>query len=106
MQTFDVIQQIESQAIIALDAEDLPMLIEASDTIRADDTCVAGWIRILSLGGHVLVQEQTSEGEVLLRRLSSRDSAEEFVEHRLTAYERMWDGCGCKIDYGPLPGRE
>ena len=22
-----------------------------------------------------------------------------FVEDRLTDYERMWDGCGCKIDY-------
>ena len=22
-----------------------------------------------------------------------------FVDDRLAAYERMWDGCGCKIDY-------
>ncbi len=103
MEAREVIDQIERQTIIALDAEDLPMLIEASDTIRADDTCVAGWIRILSFEGYILVQEQTPESEVLLRRLSSRDSAEEFIEHRGASYERIWDGCGCTIDYQHQP---
>ena len=28
-----------------------------------------------------------------------RETAERFVEDRLSDYERMWDGCGCKIEY-------
>jgi len=91
--------QLGKQAIIALDGEILPELLEAAKIIRADDTCVAGWIRILGIEGYFVVQEQTPEGEVLIRRLNSREAAEQFVELRLSSYERMWDGCGCKIDY-------
>ncbi len=99
MEIRELIEQIERQAVLSLDREDLPKLLEVADTIRADDTCLAGWIRILSIDGQVAVQEQTPGGEILLRRLASRDAAEQFVDRRLTDYERMWDGCGCKIDY-------
>ncbi len=51
------------------------------------------------LDGYSLVQEETPDGQILLRRLGSREAAEEFVEDRLATYERMWDGCGCKVDY-------
>ena len=72
------------------------MLIEASDTIRADDTCVAGWIRILSLDCYILVQEQTPAAY-------AAGLTKAFIEHRLASYERMWDGCGCTIDYQHQP---
>jgi hypothetical protein len=94
-----LIAQIEERAIIAFDGEELSEFLEAAEVIRADDTCVAGWIRILRVNDHFAVQEQTPDGEVLVRRLDSREAAERFVEHRLKDYERMWDGCGCKIDY-------
>ena len=99
MESRDLIGQIERQEIVSLDPEDLPKLLAVADTIRADDTCLAGWIRILSIEGRLLVQEQTPAGEVLLRKHDSREAAERFVERRLTDYERMWDGCGCKIHY-------
>jgi len=99
MEVRELVAKIKQQAIIALDGEALPVLLEAAEVIRADDTCVAGWIRILRINDHFAVQEQTPDGEVLVRRLISREAAERFVEDRLTDYERMWDGCGCKIDY-------
>jgi hypothetical protein len=99
MEIRELVEQIEQEAIIALDGEALPELLEAAEVIRADDTCVAGWIRILRIAGHCIVQEQTQEGEILVRRLRSRAAAERFVEDRLSDYERMWDGCGCKIEY-------
>ena len=94
-----MIAQIEDAAIVALDAEALPGLLEMADVIREDDTCVAGWIRILLINEIFAVQEQTSDGEILVRKLVSREAAEHFVEDRLNVYERMWDGCGCKVDY-------
>ncbi len=94
-----LIAQIEERAIIALDGEELPELLAAAEVIRADDTCVAGWIRILRINDHFTVQEQTPDGGILVRRLISREAAERFVEDRLNDYERMWDGCGCTIDY-------
>jgi hypothetical protein len=99
MEAQELIDRMERQTILTLDREDLPKLLEVAETLRADDTRLAGWIRILSIDGHVAVQEETPEGEVLLRGLVSREAAEGFVERRLADYERMWDGCGCRIDY-------
>ncbi|MCG6928326.1 MAG: hypothetical protein LJF30_23825 [Acidobacteria bacterium] len=99
MEIRELIEQIERQAIVSLDREELSKLLAVADTIRADDTGLAGWIRVLLIDGRVAVQEQTTDGEILLRRLVSRDAAEQFVDRRLADYERMWDGCGCRIDY-------
>ena len=90
--------QIEKQAIIALDGEMLPQLLAEVEIIRADDTCVGGWIRILVIGEHFVVQEKIPGGDVLIRRLNSRNAAERFVERRLAAYQPLWDGCACRMD--------
>jgi hypothetical protein len=91
--------ELVQRAIVTLDAEALPQLLEAAEVIREVDTCLTGWIRILRFENQFAVQERTPEGEVLVRRLDSREAAELFVERRLRDYERMWDGCGCSIDY-------
>ncbi|MDX2435673.1 MAG: hypothetical protein QNL88_01370, partial [Acidobacteriota bacterium] len=72
MEVGDLVEQIEQQAIIALDGEALPELLDVAEVIRADNTCVTGWIRILCIDRHFVVQEQTPEGEILIRRLTSR----------------------------------
>jgi hypothetical protein len=95
----ELIEGLEEREVLSLGPGELPRLLEVAETIRAEDTRLAGWIRILSLDGRVLVQEETPDGEVLLRRLDSPTSAGQFVQRRLADYERMWDGCGCRIDY-------
>ncbi len=99
MDSHDLIDQIETQEIVSLDPEDLPKLLAVAEPIRAEDTGLAGWIRIVTIEGPILVQEQTPDGVILVRKHDSREAAARFVERRLAAYERMWDGCGCKIDY-------
>jgi hypothetical protein len=86
--------------LFVLEADDLPGLIEAAEILREDDTGLAGPIRVLRLDRRILVQEQEPRtSSVLVRELPSREAAERFVAERLDAYERMWDGCGCRIDY-------
>jgi len=31
--------------------------------------------------------------------MKTKKEAEEFIKERLEIYNRMWDGCGCKVDY-------
>jgi hypothetical protein len=78
----------------------LAELLGSSETVREENTFMAGAIRILVIRDKVVVQEQTPDtADVIVRACSSRDEADRFVDERLSAYERMWDGCGCKIDY-------
>jgi hypothetical protein len=95
----DLIVGLHHSGLIAIDRDTLRELIDAAELLREDDTHLAGWIRVLALGGSILVQEETPKGEVLVRRMPSRDSAERFVDLRMQSYERMWNGCGCKVDY-------
>jgi hypothetical protein len=95
----ELVAKLKSKAPIPIDRNDLVGLLETAEVVRQDNTCVAGWIRILSVDGAILVQEETPDGNALARRMPSIDVANKFVDDRLGTYERMWDGCGCKINY-------
>jgi hypothetical protein len=98
-----VIERIAVHPPLELDQEELAALLEAAEVIRDADTCLAGRIRILEIDDVVMVQEQTQQGEILVRRVDTVDAANALVDDRLATYERMWDGCGCKVDYGRKP---
>ncbi|MGD8440599.1 MAG: hypothetical protein PVG53_08680 [Holophagae bacterium] len=98
-----IVDGIRRHPPVVLDHDELEILLEAADLVRDDDTCLAGRIRILDVDGVSLVQEQTQDGRILVRRLDSEDAARRLVDDRLATYERMWDGCGCKVDYDREP---
>ena len=99
MDTGEMIRELVKGSVVKIDRGDLEALLERAEAIRAEDTTLAGWIRILSLEGHHLVQEETPDRDVLVRKLASVEEADRLVDRRLADYERMWDGCGCTIDY-------
>lgn len=99
MSTEKLVADLHHSPVVAIDRDTLRELIDAADVLREDDTHLAGWIRVLAVGGSILVQEETPKGELLVRRMASRESADSFVDLRMQSYERMWDGCGCKVDY-------
>ena len=99
MKKHDLVANLRSPAPIPIDRDVLVGLLEEADILRQENTCVAGWIRILSVDRAILVQEETPEGNALARRMPSIEDANAFINDRLRTYERMWDGCGCKINY-------
>ncbi len=92
-------QRLSGGAIVELTAGELNVLLAAGEVVREDDTKISGTIRIVSVDGVVAVQEQTPKNVILIRALSSLQDAQRLVEERLDTYDRMWDGCGCKVDY-------
>jgi hypothetical protein len=100
VRTDDLLRRLKRERVTVLGAKELSDLLEAADVIRERETRISGPIRVLRVGEHVLVQERTSAtGDVVVRELASEEKAERFVEQRMADYDRMWDGCGCKIDY-------
>ena len=92
MNGHELVTKLQTQAPIPVDREILVGLLETADVLRQDNTCVAGWIRVLSVDGVILVQEETPDGNALARRMLSIEDANDFVNDRLASYERMWDG--------------
>ena len=73
--------------------------IKGIKILKEDNTYVCNQIRILELDKNILTLEFTLNHEVAIRRFKNRKEAEEFVNDRLETYDKMWDGCGCKVDY-------
>lgn len=99
----DLVGRIPHHPPLELDQEELAELLDSAEILRDADTCLAGRIRILGFDDVVLVQEHDQDGRVLVRRLDTEAAASALVDDRLATYERMWDGCGCKVDYGREP---
>jgi len=54
---------------------------------------------ILKINSVIILQARTTKHELILRKLKSIEEAKKVVNDRLETYEKMWDGCGCKVDY-------
>ncbi len=94
-----LLEKLGEASRLDLSPDELASLLEEADLVRDEDTCISGMIRILRLKNTVLVQEETPEREIVVRIRPTVEAEEEFVAGRLETYERMWDGCGCKVDY-------
>ena len=101
----DWIREVDRGEVAELKKNDLDDLLSRAHEVRVEDTIVAGWIRILVLDARILVQEQTTRGVILVRAMPNLEDAEDLVRGRLEIYERMWDGCGCRVDYTANAGR-
>lgn len=94
-----IIQKLVSEKIVTITNSELEELISQSEIVEEKKIVMFGFIRIVVYDTHVIVQEQTDNNELVIRLAESVDEAKKFVRDRLDTYDRMWDGCGCKIDY-------
>ena len=62
-------------------------------------TQLAGELLVISFGGGLAAVEAPSRNSRVARYLGGPEDARAFVARRLEEYERMWDGCGVKVDY-------
>jgi len=88
----DLLARLSTASVVAVSPDELASVLEEAEVARLVETSLSGPIRVLAAADRVLVQERTPEGQLLLRQLPSRADAERFVDDRLAAYERMWDG--------------
>jgi hypothetical protein len=86
-----IIRTLENE-VVEISHDDLASLLEMSVVVSESSTGIAGRIRTFRFGDRVLVQERTPKGQIYVRELVSEDAARRFVQSRLDAYERMWDG--------------
>ncbi len=94
-----ILKRLDAKSTISLTQEELRTFMDQAELVEDHDTYMCDHIRLYNCNGIFTVQETTDKKEILLHRFSHMSDASVFIEKRLETYERMWDGCGCKILY-------
>ena len=95
----DLKNRLSAERIVPLPAEVWAELAPEFEEVERHTTFVAGELLIVRSGSNLAAVEAPSSDERVVRRLADAEEARRFVAERLDQYERMWDGCGCKVDY-------
>ena len=91
--------KLASGGTVPLSASVWETLAPGFPEVERHDTQLAGALLILRMDDSFLAVEAPSREARVARILAGPEQVRGFVTRRLEEYERMWDGCGVKIDY-------
>jgi hypothetical protein len=91
--------KVRGGGTVPLSAEKWKELSQEFPVVERHQTQLAGELLIVSLGDDLMAVEAPSREARVVRLLGGKDEARAFVAKRMEEYERMWDGCGVKVDY-------
>lgn len=94
-----IISSCKKKKYLIINESDLIELLSLSKLIIEEDTHISDKIRLLKIKDELVLQEKTTKDEYLIRIMSTQKEAEELIKERFEIYNRMWDGCGCKVKY-------
>jgi hypothetical protein len=99
VQTEKALRELERGHLIEL-SEDEWRALEPKVRVReSHDTGQGGALLVVEAPRTLAAVEIPSPGKRVIRPLAGDEEARAFVAERLDTYERMWNGCGCRIDY-------
>ncbi len=91
--------RFHAEGIVVIPPADWPPLAGLFTEVERHATGFAGDLVLLRREDAFAALEQPAPDGWVVRRLGGRAEADAFLKDRLAQYERMWDGCGCRIDY-------
>ncbi|HAB51024.1 MAG: hypothetical protein A2315_11480 [Ignavibacteria bacterium RIFOXYB2_FULL_35_12] len=92
-------KRFETEKYLIISDEELTDLLKSSQIIFEQDTRLRDFIKILKFEDHFYLQEKTNLGEIIIRQFKNKADAMNLLNDRMEIYDKMWDGCGCKINY-------
>ncbi len=92
-------ERLPKEHIVVVADDEWNHLAASFPEVERHDTMVAGDLLIIRAAAGLAAVEQPKAKERVVRLLGDSDAVQRFVAERLSLYERMWDGCGCKVDY-------
>ena len=95
----ELITRTKREVCLKINEKDLELLLSKCRVVEEKDTLISGKLRLLSFQNNLFIQEQSDKGELLIRLMKDKEEAKEFINERMEIYDKMWDGCGCKVDY-------
>jgi len=99
MDILSILRKTRKNKYIILTESDLKTLLAGCKILQEIETNISDKIRLLKFKDELIIQEKSNKGEFLVRLMKTKKEADEFIKERLEIYDRMWDGCGCRVDY-------
>jgi hypothetical protein len=99
MNTEAIISSAKKKKYLIISEPELNELLSQSNIIIEENTYISDKIRLLQFEDELIIQEKTTKNEYLIRVMKTKKEAEELIKQRLEIYDKMWDGCGCKVEY-------
>ncbi len=96
--------KVSAGGIVPLSRSEWETIAPEFTVLERHPTQLAGDLLIVDVDGVPVAVEAPSRDARVARPLGGAETIRTFVAKRMEEYERMWDGCGVKIDYlGPDP---
>ena len=99
MNIASIITSAKKKKYLIISELELKELLTLSKIIIEENTYISDKIRLLMYKDELMLQEKSTKDEYLIRIMKTRKEAEEIIKERLEIYDRMWDGCGCRVKY-------
>ena len=99
MKLSKTINSVKKIKYLIISEEELDELLSTSELLVEENTYMSDKIRLLKYRDQLILQEKTTKDEYIIRSMNTKEDAEKFINERLEVYNRMWDGCGCKVEY-------
>lgn len=90
---------LKKEKLVPLSRDEWEALASRFPELERHSTQLAGDLLIIEVDGDLVAVEEPSPRARVARRLGDRDDVDDFVSRRMEEYERMWDGCGVKVEY-------
>lgn len=92
-------RRLARERIVVLSSDEWQRVAGRFEVVERHDTKLAGLLLLVRDRSGLAAVEQPDPARRVIRRLGGEEQARAFIRDRLETYDRMWDGCGCKIDY-------
>ncbi len=83
---------LAGKQVVVLHLDDWADVTQLAEVMERHKTPCAGSLEILRLGQRFGALEQPKAKEWVLRPLADETAIKAFIEQRMAAYDRMWDG--------------
>jgi len=92
-------ERVGAGGTVPLSASEWEAISAHFPEVQRHNTQLAGDLLIVRMGEEMVAVESPSREARVARLLGSPEAARAFVDRRMEEYERMWDGCGVRVDY-------
>lgn len=92
-------EELRGGAVVPLSRKEWEELSGDFPEVARFDTQLAGELLLVRVADGIAAVEAPSPDARVARFFSDLGAAMGFARSRLADYERMWDGCGVKVDY-------